>query len=83
MVNKLLRIKEYWDRFNLTLPGRILVCKTYMLSQIGYLGSIITPSTRQFKLLQDIMDNFCLGTLRIAKNKLYNPPSEGGLGLIN
>jgi hypothetical protein len=80
---KILRIKEYWDRFNLTLPGRISVCKTFMLSQIGYLGCIITPTDAQFKALQKILDDFCLGTLRIAKKKLYLPANEGGLGLVN
>jgi hypothetical protein len=79
---KILRIKEYWERFNLSLPGRISVCKTFMLSQIGYLGCIITPTEAQFKALQKELDDFCLGTLRIAKKKLYLPVSEGGLGLI-
>jgi hypothetical protein len=31
-----------WDRFNLSLPGKICVAKTMLLSQIGYLGCIIT-----------------------------------------
>jgi hypothetical protein len=79
---KILRIKEYWERFNLSLPGRISVCKTFMLSQIGYLGCIITPTEAQFKALQKELDDFCLGPLRIAKKKLYLPVSEGGLWLI-
>jgi hypothetical protein len=54
-----------------------------MLSQIGYLGAIISPTTLQLKRLQDILDNFCLSNLRIAKKKLYITPQEGGLGLIN
>jgi len=80
---KVLRIREYWERFNLSLPGRISVCKTFMLSQIGYLGCIITPTEAQFKALQKELDEFCLGPLRIAKKKLYLPVNEGGLGLIN
>jgi len=54
------RIKEFWERFNLSLPGRISVGKTFMLSQIGYLGCIITPSEDQIKRLQQIIDSFCL-----------------------
>jgi hypothetical protein len=64
---KIVRMVEYWDRFKLTLAGRISVCKTFMLSQIGYLGSIITPTPAQFKKIQDALDNFCLGKMRIAK----------------
>jgi hypothetical protein len=77
------RLAEYWNRFRLTLPGRILICKTFLLSQIGYLGAIIAPSLNQTKRLQEIMDDFCLSSLRIAKKKMYTPTNEGGLGLIN
>jgi hypothetical protein len=41
------------------------------------------PSAQQIKRLQEMMDKFCKGTLRIAKQKLYLPAKEGGLGLIN
>jgi len=83
VVTSIQRIAEHWSRFNLTLPGRISVCKTFMLSQIGYLGSIITPSKVQLHRLQKIMDDFCTGNMRIAKRKLYAAPGDGGLGLIN
>jgi len=80
---KILRMIEHWDRFKLTLPGRISVCKTFMLSLIGYLGCIITPSDQQLKRLQEITDNYCLGTIQLAKKRRYLPANEGGLGLIN
>jgi exonuclease III len=82
IAGKVSRMIEHWDRFRLSLPGRISICKTFMLSQIGYLGSILTPSNQQINRLQKLMDDFCMGTLRVAKKKLYLPPSEGGLGLI-
>ncbi len=71
------RIIEYWERFNLSLPGRISICKTFMVSQIGYLGCIITPSDLQVKRLQTALDNFCLGSTRLAKKRLYLPANEG------
>jgi hypothetical protein len=83
VIQNVARICEYWERFNLTLPGRIQVCKTFMLSQIGYLGSILNPSVEQINTLQNKMDKYCLGNLRIAKKKLYSPVSEGGLGLVS
>jgi hypothetical protein len=33
--------------------------------------------------MQDLMDNFCLGTMRFARKKRYLPPTLGGLGLVN
>ncbi len=80
---KIRRMTEHWDRFKLTLPGRISVCKTFMLSLMGYLGCIITPSDQQLKRLQEVTDNFCLVTLQVAKKRRYLPSNEGGLGLIN
>jgi hypothetical protein len=81
-IAKIQNIIEYWERFHLSLAGRISVCKTFMLSQIGYIGSILSPTNNQCKRLQDLTDKFCLGTMRIAKKKLYLPPAQGGLGLI-
>jgi hypothetical protein len=83
VIRKIENIIEYWERFHLTLAGRISVCKTFMLAQIGYIGSIITPTQAQFKKMQELIDNFCLGSLRTARKKLYLPPAKGGLGLIN
>ncbi len=78
VITTIIRMVEYWDRFNLSLPGRISVCTTFMLSQIGYNGSIVRPSPAQEKRLQKIMDDFCVGNKRVAKKKLYTPPTEGG-----
>jgi hypothetical protein len=83
VIQKVTGIIEYWERFYLSLAGRINVCKTFMLSQIGYAGSFITPSNNQIKRLQGLMDNFCLNNMRIARKKLYLSPGTGGLGLIN
>jgi hypothetical protein len=83
VIQKIQKQVEYWEKFHLSLAGRINVCKTYMLSQIGYTGSFITPDRNQLKRMQDIMDAFCLGSMRVARKKRYLPPILGGLGLIN
>jgi hypothetical protein len=36
-------IAKFWDRLNLSLPGRINIAKALLLPQINYLGSIIQP----------------------------------------
>ncbi len=83
VARKIENLIEYWERFHLSLAGRISVCKTFMLAQIGYIGSFLTPTPSQLKKMQDLIDNFCLGSLCTARKKLYLPPSKGGLGLIN
>jgi hypothetical protein len=82
VITKIQNIIEYWERFYLSLAGRISVCKTFMISQIGYIGSILSPTANQQKRLQDLLDKFCLNNLRVVKKKLYLPPVQGGLGLI-
>jgi hypothetical protein len=82
LCQKIVRMIEFWDRFKLSLCGRISICKTFMLSQIGYLGCIITQTAGQLNRLQKLLDDFCTGTTRISKKKIYLPPNAGGLGLI-
>ena len=35
---------SYWDRYNLTLPGRINVAKSLLVSLLNYLGCFLMPS---------------------------------------
>jgi hypothetical protein len=61
----------------------IAVAKTFMLSLVGYIGCIITPTDEILGNMQKSIDDFCIGPLKVAKNRRYEPPSAGGLGLIN
>ena len=83
VTKKMEKVKLFWDRLHLTLPGRIAVAKTFLLSLINHIGCFLTPSPQQVAKMQTLIDCFCLGKLSIAKDKLYMPPSEGGVGLIN
>jgi exonuclease III len=83
VIEKINSIRNFWSRFNLSLPGRIAICKTFFLSQIGYLGCIQWPTEDQLQLLTGICEQFICGNLNISKQRLYIPPHKGGLGLIN
>ncbi len=72
-----------WSWFNLSLPGRIAISKTMLVSQIGYIGCIITPTDEQLKVLQSLIDTYVKSSTVIAADRLYLKPAEGGLGLIN
>jgi len=72
-----------WGSYNLSFTGRIAISKTMLVSQIGYIGCIITPSCQQLKILQDMIDSFVTQGTVVARDRLYIKPKEGGLGLIN
>jgi hypothetical protein len=72
-----------WSRFTLSLPGKIAISKTMLVSQIGYLACIVTPTAAQTTVLQDMIDNYVTHGIVIAKDRLYTKPKYGGLGLIN
>ncbi len=83
---KIAKIKQLignWSRFNLSLPGRIAISKTMLISQIGYIGCIVTPTQLQLNVMQSLIDNYVKASTVIANDRLYLKPSEGGLGLIN
>jgi hypothetical protein len=83
IAKKIVNITDFWGKLHLTLPGRITIAKTFMLSQIGCLGCIIIPTDTALNRIQNLIDNFCIGTIKIANNQKYLPPPSGGMGLIN
>jgi hypothetical protein len=80
---KISNIITSWERYRLSMPGRIGICKTLLLSQISYIGSICNPTDNMLNNIQNLIDSFVMGTLIVSKDRHYIPPSEGGLGLIN
>ena len=52
-IEKIRKIIAFWQRFNLSLLGRIGITKN--LLQINYLGCIITPDMAQFKALSGLI----------------------------
>jgi hypothetical protein len=73
---------DYWKQYNLTLPGRINVIKSLLFSQILYLGSFLMPSMEKIKSMQKILDEFAVGNMNFAKDRITLPISMGGLGLF-
>ena len=54
-----------------------------ILSQLSYLGCIISPDKDQMLRIKNIIDRFVVGKLNIAKDRIYRPPELGGLGMID
>jgi hypothetical protein len=83
ITTKVRNLATKWSRFTLSLPGRIAISKTMLISQIGYGACIISPRPEQINALQNIVDNYVTNGIVIAKDRLYTKPKKGGLGLIN
>jgi len=41
---KIFNIIRFWERFNLSMPGKITIYKTLLLPQINYVATILTPT---------------------------------------
>jgi len=83
IIEKMLVIARKWELMKLSLPGRIAIAKTMLISQIGYGACIFTPTAEQLTRMQDIVNNYVLGGIPVAKDRLYKRPRDGGLGLID
>ncbi len=74
---------EFWKRFNLSLPGRICVIKSLLISSLSHLGSFLMPSKPLLNNIQKSLDGFAKGKLNISGSKITVSVEAGGLGLFN
>jgi len=82
ILEKIRKQVNFWNRFNLSLPGRINVAKSFMYSQINYLGCFLPLSDEVIKEMSTVIEKFVRGKLHIGIQKLYDAPMDGGLGLF-
>jgi Reverse transcriptase (RNA-dependent DNA polymerase) len=80
---KIRNTANFWGRFKLSLPGRIGVAKTLMLSQLSYLGCFLTPTEDQLRSVTQIIGNFIKGGLNVSMEKIFLEVKYGGVGMIN
>jgi hypothetical protein len=73
----------FWDRFSLSLPSRICVIKSLLISPLSHLGSFLMPSKPLLNNIQKALDNFAKGKLNISVSKITVSVEAGGLGLFN
>jgi len=83
IIQKIHTQANFWKRFNLSLPGRINVAKTFLYSQINYLGCFLPLSHAEITSISKEIENFVCGKLRIARNRVFQKKCEGGLDLID
>jgi len=74
---------EHWNRYNLTIPGKINIVKSLLFSQILYIGCFLMPSKQKLNEIQKILDDFVTGTMNFSRTRITLPVEWGGLGLFN
>ena len=74
-----------WQKRNLTLPGRVLVLNSRLLSKLWYLGYLVQFPSWFFKRLMSFIRGFIWQGRRpqISMDIVFTAKCDGGLGLIN
>jgi hypothetical protein len=90
LMDKINNMLAGWSSRGLSLLGRILIYKTFGLSQVIYLLSIMRLDDRKYKLIKIAFNNFLWGRdiysdsnrTRISNVRLNTPVEYGGFGMI-
>ena len=80
---KILKIIRFWERFNLSFPGKITVYKTLLIPQINFIASILTPSDQFVTEISYKLEKFVTEGFNISREKLYSNVSAGGIGMFD
>jgi hypothetical protein len=83
LISKIEKQKRIWTRYNLSLPGRIEVCKTMFYSQLNYIGGILPVDNDIIANIENAICTFVRGKLNIAKQRIFSETCKGGLGLFD
>jgi hypothetical protein len=73
---------NFWSQYNLTITGRVLVAKTFLISQVSFYLGIIPLDVNAGKAIESMIERYAIGKLQIAKDRIYNKIEQGGTGLL-
>ncbi len=90
LTNKIENMLSRWRSRQLSLLGKILIYKTFGLSQVIYILSVLGLNPHQYKRIDIMFNNFLWGrelgeastTSRIGRERLNTPMEYGGFGMI-
>ena len=83
LVTKITSLINFWSRFRLTLPGRLTIMKTCLVSQLNYIGCFLSMPDDILEQLQGLINNFVKKNLQVSAERLCPDPEHGGLGIFN
>jgi DNA-directed RNA polymerase subunit N (RpoN/RPB10) len=80
----MINISRYWTQFGLSIAGRIMIAKTYLVSQAVYLMGILEMTRDIGTRLNNIVISYVKGRGRaIAQVRWYREAEKGGYGIID
>jgi hypothetical protein len=81
---KMRRYCLFWGNFGLSISGRLMAAKTYILSQAIYLMGVLPLTDEKGAEINDIIANFVKGRGRILERSRQTVCEElGGYGIID
>jgi hypothetical protein len=84
VISKIERLTRYWTTFGLSITGRVMVAKTYLMSQAIYLMNVLPMDEEYGSQINEIMLNFVKGTDRLIERRRQFVCAElGGYGLVD
>ena len=84
-VNKIKSCIQIWKSRNLSYVGKVLIIKTLLASQIGFLADIKPVPNNVIKLIESLMWNFLWNNKQplVYRKTMYLKQSEGGVKMLN
>ena len=84
VIGKMENYSRYWKMFKLSISGRVMVARTYIISQATYLMGIIPLSTNKAEEMNRIIIDYVNGGERIlARDKMFIQKVLGGYGVVD
>ena len=83
ILNKIRGLILFWECFRLSLPRRLAIMKTYLISQLNYIGSFLPAPDDSLTTIQNCINTFVKKNIRISEDRLYLPANLGGLGIFD
>ncbi len=81
---KMRRYCLFWGNFGLSISGRLMAAKTYILSQVIYLMGVLPLTDEKGEEINEIIANYVKGRGRILKRSRQTICEElGGYGIID
>jgi hypothetical protein len=83
-IGKMQRLAWYWTAFKLSITGRVMVAKTYLLSQCIYFMGSLPLKDNYGDRINEILLDFVKGSDRlIERRRQLLCPALGGYGLVD
>jgi hypothetical protein len=79
---KITNLIRFWERFKLSFPGRITIAKTFLVSQLNYVGCFLPVPAQVLEDIQMLIDGFVKKNCLISRERMHRRPEVGGAGMF-